>query len=186
MLQGYVMTQDTNLVWIDLEMTGLDPNQDVILEIATIITDSQLNIIAHGPSLVINQSKNILEHMNEWSQQQHKKTGLTDLVCNSTTTIQQAERQTVEFIRKYCEPQTALLCGNSIWKDYTFLQVYMPSIIDFLHYRQLDVSTVKELVLRWYPESPYAEYKKKETHRALEDILESIAELCYYRQYFFI
>ncbi len=180
------MKSDTNLVWIDLEMTGLDPNKDTILEIATVITDSQLNVIAHGPKLVIHQSDDVLNSMGEWVTEQHGKTGLTDASRNSTISKQDAHVQTIDFIKKHCTQNTALLAGNSIWQDRNFLVRYMPDIIDYLHYRLLDVTAIKELVLRWYPDSEYAEFEKKETHRALDDITESIAELQHYKKHFFV
>lgn len=177
---------DTHLVWIDLEMTGLNAEHDFILEIATIITDSQLHIIAHGPDLVIWQPEQILNNMGDWSQKKHTQSGLIDLVRASTITLDQAAQQTVDFIRTYCNPHKAPLCGNSVWQDRIFLHKHMPSVLDFLHYRIIDVSSVKELVRRWYPDSQYANYKKKESHRALEDIVESIEELRCYREQFFI
>jgi oligoribonuclease len=179
------MQSDTNLVWIDLEMTGLDPNKDAILEIATIITNGELNIIASGPELVIHQSDKILNSMGPWVAEQHKKTGLTDASRNSKISLQDAQEQTLDFIKKYCTEKTALLAGNSVWQDRNFLARSMPKIIEYLHYRLLDVTTVKELVKRWYPHSPYAEFKKREAHRALDDIQGSIEELQHYRKYFF-
>ena len=173
------------LVWIDLEMTGLDPQHDVILEIATIITDNNLNIIATGPALIIHQPDHLLGAMNEWCIQHHTKSGLVAAVRASTTTSAQAEQETLDFIGQYCLPQTAILSGNSIFQDRAFLARYMPSIINFLHYRILDVSTVKELARRWYPTDPNNRFEKKETHRALTDIQESINELNHYRKHFF-
>ena len=180
------MKSNQNLVWIDLEMTGLNPDTDVILEIATIITDSQLNILAEGPTLVIHQSDVILETMDEWCKIQHKKTGLTQATHKSIITEQEAEKQTLSFIKEYCDPETALLSGSSVWQDRFFLRKYMPSIVNFLHYKMIDVSTIKELVKRWYPNNSNAEIKSKEAHRALEDIRESIASLQHLRKFFFI
>jgi len=175
--------QEQNLVWIDLEMTGLNPERNVILEIASIITDSNLNIIALGPSLVIYQPEDMLNMMEAWSHAQHTKSGLLDKVRTSHVSLQEAEQQTLSFIQQHCVQGTALLAGNSVWQDRAFLRVYMPALINYLYYRLIDVTTIKELVLRWYPN--HAEFKKADTHRALEDIQESIAELCYYRENFF-
>jgi len=173
------------LVWIDLEMSGLDLEKDVILEIASIITDDTLTVIEEGPSLVIHQSKEIMNNMNQWCTEHHKKSGLTDAVLASTTTIEEAEQKTLEFIQKHCPQGTGILSGNSVWQDRNFLQKYMPRITDYLHYRILDVTSIKVVARKWYPNNPHAEYKKKDTHRALDDIYESIAELQNYRKYFF-
>lgn len=175
--------QEQNLVWIDLEMTGLNPEENVILEIATIITDSDLNILAYGPSLVIHHSDEILDIMDMWSREQHTKSGLLDKVRASRISIQEAAQQTLEFIQQYCIKDTALLAGNSVWQDRAFLRRYMPTIVAYLHYRLIDVTTIKELVSRWYPDSTL--FEKADTHRALEDIKESIDELKYYRKTFF-
>lgn len=180
------MKKENNLVWIDLEMTGLNPERHVIVEIAVVITDAQLEIIAEGPSLVIHQPEDLLDRMDEWVLTQHTKTGLLAQVRSSTLTIERAEQHILDFLQKYCITGMAPLCGNSIWKDREFLQRYMPNIIDFLNYRMIDVSSFKEIILRWYAQSPYAEFIKKDTHRALEDIKESIAELNYYREHFFV
>lgn len=180
------MDKEKNLVWIDLEMTGLNANRDVILEIASIITDSELNTVAEGPSIIIHQPDEALSGMDEWVSDQHGKTGLIDAVRSSTVSLEQAEQQTLDFIRTYCETGTSPLCGNSVGQDRLFMQNYMPRIFDFLHYRIIDVSTVKELVQRWYPESSYNEYKKKDTHRALADIRESVEELKHFRKHFFV
>jgi len=180
------MKRDQNLVWIDLEMTGLNPDTDVILEIATIITDSQLKILAEGPTFIIHQPDSTLDAMGEWCQIQHKKTGLIQAVRESTTTAQEAEEKTLSFIKEYCDPNTALLSGSSIWQDRFFLRKHMPSIVDFLYYKMIDVSTVKELAIRWYPNNPKTQIKPKEAHRALDDIRESIAVLKHLRELFFI
>lgn len=174
------------LVWIDLEMTGLDIQHDTILEIATIITDSNLNIIAHGPALVIHHTPEQLQGMGSWCQNQHTKSGLLSAVRASTTTLEQAQEQTAQFIKKYCEPRSALLCGNTVRVDRMFLAKYMPQVVALLHYRMIDVSSVKELVARWYSERGYTEFKKSDNHRALGDIEESIKELAYYREHFFV
>ena len=180
------MKRDQNLVWIDLEMTGLDPDTDVILEIAIIITDSQLTTLIEGPTFVIHQPDKVLDAMGEWCQKQHKKTRLTQASRKSTTTIQDAEKQTLAFIKEYCDPDTAFLSGSSVWQDRLFLRQYMSSIVNFLHYKIIDVSTIKELITRWYPNNPKTQIKSKETHRALEDIRESITVLQYLRKFFFI
>lgn len=175
---------NNRLVWIDLEMTGLNPHTDVILEVATIITDSNLTVIANGPELIIQQPASMLESMDPWVHTLHKQSGLLEKVRTSSITSQEAERQTISFIQQYCTEKTALLCGNSVWQDKAFLQQHMPSITNYLHYRIIDVTTIKELVTRWYPTN--APFTKKEKHRALDDIQESIAELTYYRKQFFI
>jgi len=180
------MDKSKNLIWIDLEMTGLSVEKDVILEIASVITDSQLRVIAQGPHYVIHQSDEALDAMKKEVADMHKKSGLTEAVKKSTVTIKQAEQETLQFFKIYCEPNTALLAGNSVWQDKNFLQKYMPGLVNFCYYRILDVTAIKEVVARWYPENPQAEFKKKETHRALEDILESIEELKHFRKYFFI
>lgn len=179
------MKSNRNLVWIDLEMTGLDPEADVILEIATIITDSQLNTIAEGPHIVIHQPDSALDAMGQWCTEQHGKSGLTEAVRASNINTQTAEHQTFDFIKTYCIEGTALLAGSSVWQDRAFLRTYMPSIVNFLHYKLIDVSSIKELVLRWYPDNPEAVIEKKETHRALDDIYESIEALRFLRKNFF-
>jgi|SRR5579863_5757441 len=183
-----VAKKDTigNLVWIDLEMTGLILETDVILEIASVITDNNLNVIEEGPTMVIHQSEEKLAAMGKWCKEHHKKSGLTEAVLHSTTTLAFAEEQTFAFIKKHCPEKTGVLSGNSIAQDRNFLQRYMPSVEAYLHYRMIDVTSVKELVKRWYPRSPYVEYKKPEGHRARVDIYESIEELKNYRKYFFI
>jgi oligoribonuclease len=178
--------KNDNLVWIDLEMSGLSPDIDVILEIATIVTDNELSVLEKGPSIVIHHEKSALLKMSDWSRKQHHKSGLLDLVESSSCTIADAEKETLSFLKRYCIPQTALLCGNSVWQDRAFLRKYMPNIIDFLHYRIVDVTSFKEVIARWYADSGYKEFVKKDTHRAFDDILESIEELRYYRKYFFI
>ena len=175
-----------NLVWLDLEMTGLVVAHDVILEIASVITDGNLNVIAEGPSFIINQPEEKLAAMGKWCQDHHGKTGLTNAVRASTTTLYQAEKETFEFIRKYCPIHTGVLAGNSVWQDRVFLDKYMPSITKYLHYRIVDVSSIKGLIKRWYPNNPNIEYKKSDQHRALSDVYESIAELKHYRKNFFI
>jgi len=180
------MHKKTNLVWIDLEMTGLDPEHHVILEIASIITTKDLDVVAQGPQLVIQQSPEAFDHMDEWPQEQHTKSGLLEKVKRSQTTVESAAQQTLDFIKQYCEEGASPLCGNSVWQDRNFLKRHMPSVLNFLHYRIIDVSTVKELVLRWYAGNPQSEFEKKDTHRALDDILESIEELRHYKSNFFV
>lgn len=175
-----------NLVWIDLEMTGLTLESDVILEVSSVITDGNLNLIAEGPSFVIYQPEAKLAAMGKWCKDHHGKSGLIQAVLASTTTVQQAEEQIIAFIKEHCPPKTGILSGNSVWQDRLFLQKYMPSITAYLHYRVLDVSSVKVLVKWWYPQSPHTEYKKSDGHRARSDVFESIEELKNYRKYFFI
>ena len=173
-----------HLVWMDLEMTGLDPEQDTILEIATIITDSQLNTIAEGPVLVVHHNQQALDSMNEWCVRQHGESGLSKRVLDSTTTLAEAEAATLDFIRKYVPERSSPLCGNSIHQDRRFLVRYMPALEAWVHYRNIDVSTVKELASRWYPglKSP----AKNGTHLAMDDVRDSIAELKFYRESVFI
>lgn len=175
-----------NLVWIDLEMTGLNVETDVILEIALIITDGNLEVIMQGPSFVINQPEEKLLAMDKWCTSHHKKSGLTSAVLASTTSLDDAYRQTLAFVQQHCPPKTGILSGNTIGQDRNFLAKYMPKIIEHLHYRIIDVTTIKELVVRWYAQDKNSEYKKADCHRALNDVLESIAELKHYRKYFFI
>jgi oligoribonuclease len=172
------------LVWIDLEMTGLDPYTCTIVEIATLVTDSELALVAEGPSFVIHQPSEVLAAMSSEVRQLHQKSGLYDRIPESTTTLAHAEAETVAFVRRHCEPRSAPLAGNSIWKDRQFIERYMPELSAHLHYRNVDVSTVKELVRRWYPN--VAAPKKQDAHRALDDILESVAELRWYREHVFI
>lgn len=172
------------LVWIDLEMSGLDPKTCEILEIATIVTDEQLEIVAEGPDLVIHQSDEVLDAMDEWCTKHHADSGLTEAVRNSTVSLAEAEAQTLEFLREYTEDSASPLCGNSVWQDRRFIIEYMPKLDAFLHYRLIDVSTLKELGRRWFPELKAP--PKTEAHRALGDIRESIAELRFYRERFFV
>jgi oligoribonuclease len=178
------MPQDPNaLVWIDLEMTGLDTNTDTIIEIATLVSDSELNIIAQGPVLAIHQPDAALSGMDEWNKRTHAMSGLIDRVRASTLTLAQAERETLAFVQAHVTKNKSPLCGNSICQDRRFLSRLMPELEGWLHYRNLDVSSLKELARRWKPEV-YAGFEKKNTHKALDDILESIAELRYYREHF--
>lgn len=177
------MTNALNLVWMDLEMTGLDPESDTILEIATIITDSELNTIAEGPVIAIHQPDAVLNAMDHWCRKHHGKSGLTRRVRASVISMAEAERQTLDFIRRHAPERTLPLCGNSIHQDRRFLVCYMPQLEAWMHYRNIDVSTVKELARRWYPDmEPPA---KKGAHLAMDDIRESIAELRYYRERIF-
>ncbi|MCY0988857.1 oligoribonuclease [Nannocystis sp. ILAH1] len=171
------------LVWIDLEMSGLDPDHCQILEIAAIITDGDLNIVAEGPDLVIHQPDAVLDAMDEWCTRQHGNSGLTAAVKASTVALAEAEAQVLELVRSHCPPGKSPLCGNSIGHDRRFLIRYMPALVGHLSYRNIDVSSVKELVRRWYP--TVSAPAKRETHRALDDIRESIAELRFYREHVF-
>lgn len=173
-----------NLVWMDLEMTGLDPEKEGIIEIATIVTNGQLDVMAIGPSLVIHQKRKLLQQMDEWNRTQHTKSRLINLVEDSKVTVRQAEKQTLEFIKQYCEPKKSPLCGSSIHHDRRFLINYMPKLNDFLHYRHIDVSTVKALVAKWYPKQRPLP-RKKDAHRALSDLQESIEDLRLMRKHFF-
>jgi oligoribonuclease len=175
---------DAHLVWMDLEMTGLDPDRDTILEIATLVTTNGLDLVAEGPVLTIRQPAETLAAMDEWNREHHGKSGLTERVLTSTITMSDAEAQTLAFVQRYCPQRTSPLCGNSIHQDRRFLARYMPALEAYLHYRNIDVSTVKELVRRWYPQGPQPP-EKKHAHLALDDIRESIEELRFYRQHFF-
>ncbi len=177
------MDKKLNLIWIDLEMTGLAPNADRILEIATLITDANLNIIAEGPNLAVRQSDELLDGMDDWNQRHHSKTGLIEKVKNSRIDDKEAERQTIEFLVQYSDKGASPMCGNSICQDRRFLANYMPELEDFFHYRNLDVSSVKELVRRWKPEILEG-LVKKGTHIAMDDIKDSVIELVYYREHF--
>jgi oligoribonuclease len=175
---------DTNLIWLDLEMTGLEPEVDVILEIATIITDSQLNILAEGPVFAIHQSDDTLENMSQWCVEHHGNSGLTQRCRDSQVTIENASQQTIKFIEQYVPKGISPMCGNSIGQDRRFINKYMQEFEDFFHYRNLDVSTVKELARRWKPEV-LIKVTKTGAHLALDDIRESIAELKIYQTNFF-
>ena len=176
-------TKPPRLVWIDLEMTGLDVEKDVILEIATIITDSDLNIVEESDSIVIRQPESVLATMNEWSHTHHTESGLLDRVRESEISLEEAEATTYDLVRKHVEIHTSPLCGNSVWQDRRFLARYMPTLEHYLHYRLIDVSTVKELARRWAP-SLLDQVAKQAQHRALDDIRESINELKLYREQF--
>ncbi|KKP29733.1 MAG: Oligoribonuclease [candidate division TM6 bacterium GW2011_GWF2_30_66] len=180
------MTRDKNLIWIDLEMTGLNPQKDVILEIACVITDSQLNVLDSGIEFVIHQSEENLGLMCKEVQEMHQKSGLTARVRASKIMLDQAQVQLFEYFKRYCDPKTALIAGNSVWQDRNFLVKYMPNLVDYCHYRLLDVSAIKEVVSRWYPESAYKKFEKSENHRAMQDVIGSINELEHFRRYFFV
>lgn len=169
------------MVWVDLEMTGLDIENDQIIEMACIITDSDLNIIEEGPNLIINQPSELLDNMSDWCKEHHGKSGLTQAVRDSKITLQQAEYEFLSFIRKHTPPGHCPLAGNTVHADKKFLDKFMPQFMHHLHYRIIDVSTVKELCRRWFPEEFKQSPQKKASHRALDDIQESIKELKFYR-----
>jgi oligoribonuclease len=175
---------DTNLIWLDLEMTGLDPKIDVILEIATIVTDSQLNILAEGPVFAIHQKDDVLENMSEWCVDHHGQSGLTERCRISQVDLIHATAETIKFVEPYVAAGCSPMCGNSIGQDRRFINKYMSEFEDYFHYRNLDVSTIKELARRWKPEV-LDKVVKKGVHLALDDIRESIAELKVYQQHFF-
>ena len=182
--ESQTMTQDANnLIWIDLEMTGLDTQQDCIIEIATVVTDANLNIVAEGPVLAVHQSDAILGAMDEWNTKQHAKSGLIARVKSSNCNEQQAEQQTLEFLQQYVPKNKSPMCGNSICQDRRFMARLMPELEAYFHYRNLDVSTLKELVSRWSPDIAKG-LTKNNNHLALDDIKDSIEELKYYREHF--
>lgn len=172
------------LVWMDLEMSGLNAAEDTILEIATVITDGDLNELAEGPAIAIHQPEDVLAGMDDWNREHHAASGLTARVRAAEASLIEAEAVTLAFVRRHCEPQASPLCGNSVWQDRRFLARLMPTLDAYLHYRLIDVSTVKELARRWQP-ALLDGFEKRNTHRALDDIRESIAELRYYRRHFF-
>lgn len=173
-----------NLIWIDMEMTGLNPEKERIIEIATIVTDSQLNIIAEGPVLAVHQSDELLNDMDSWNTKQHNSSGLVKRIRESTVTEAEAEAATIEFLKKYISPGKSPMCGSSVHQDRRFLTKYMPDLERFFHYRLLDVSTVKELAARWAPKISSG-FHKDSKHLALSDIRDSIEELKFYREHFF-
>jgi len=178
------MAQDcNNLIWIDLEMTGLFPDRDRIIEIAVVITDGQLNVLAESPVLVVHQSDEVLNGMDKWNTSTHAKTGLTEKVRASMLDEAEAESQMIAFIQPFVAAKKSPMCGNSICQDRRFMANYMPKLEDYFHYRNLDVSTLKELSKRWKPQI-YDGFKKANKHEALADIYESIEELKYYRANF--
>ena len=180
---GARMPSGDNLIWIDLEMTGLQPAVDEIIEIATVITDRDLNILAEGPNLAIHQSEETLAGMDDWNKRQHGSSGLITRVRASPLSAVDAEMRTLDFLARYVVPGTSPMCGNSICQDRRFLARHMPQLEKFFHYRNLDVSTLKELARRWAPQ--VSDYNKQGAHLALADIHESIRELAYYRQKLF-
>jgi len=175
---------DTNLIWLDLEMTGLEPEIDVVLEIATIVTDSQLNILAEGPVFAISQSDHVLDNMSDWCIEHHGASGLTQRCRESNVSLAEATKQTIAFVEQYVPKGKSPMCGNSIGQDRRFINKYMLDFEDYFHYRNLDVSTVKELARRWKPEV-LDKVVKTGAHLALDDIRESIAELKVYQEHFF-
>jgi len=183
-LGNFMMRNDSNLVWLDLEMTGLEPKVDVILEIATIITDSQLNILAQGPVFAISQNDDILDNMSDWCIEHHGASGLTQRCKDSDVDINMATRETIKFVEQYVSKGKSPMCGNSIGQDRRFINKYMSDFEDCFHYRNLDVSTVKELARRWKP-AVLDKVVKTGAHLALDDIRESIAELKVYQEHFF-
>ena len=174
---------ENNLAWIDMEMTGLDPDRDRILEIAVLITDPDLNILAEGPNLAVFQPEETLAGMDEWNRTHHGKSGLLDRVRASTVSTGDAEAEVLAFCARHLAPKSSPLCGNSVWQDRRFLMRHMPALNDFFHYRIVDVSTLKELTRRWYPQVPA--FQKSESHLALADIRESVGELRHYREHVF-
>lgn len=178
------LDKSKTLIWIDMEMTGLEPETDRIIEVATLITDAELNILAEGPVLAVHQSDTALAAMDEWNQRTHGESGLVERVRHSKLDDAEAERQTLEFLRQYADSGSSPMCGNSVHQDRRFMVRYMPHLEAFFHYRNLDVSTVKELARRWRPELPGG-FDKKGTHQAMDDIRDSVNELKYYREHFF-
>ena len=171
------------LVWIDLEMTGLDPNKERIIEVATLVTDNDLRLIAEGPVLAVKQSDSLLEAMDDWNTKTHGESGLVARVKESRIDTAEAERRTLDFLKQYVVPGSSPVCGNSVHQDRRFLEREMPELLAFFHYRNLDVSTIKELAKRWNPDAMKG-FEKRNTHQALDDIRESLAELAHYRQTF--
>jgi oligoribonuclease len=180
-----IMTEksDNNLIWIDMEMSGLNVEEDKILELAVIVTDPDLKVIAEGPVLVVHQEDNILDKMDAWNTSTHNKTGLVDKVKKSKLNESMVENQVIDFLKKYVKKNTSPMCGNSICQDRRFMAKHMPNLENFFHYRNLDVSVFKELAKRWKPELIEG-FKKAGKHEALADIMESIEELKYYREHF--
>lgn len=172
-----------NLIWIDLEMTGLDTDNDYIIEIATIVTDADLNVLAEGPTIAIHQSDEILEAMDEWNTRQHGNSGLVARIKETRTTEAEAEQQTLDFLKEYVPAGVSPMCGNSICQDRRFMARIMPELEAYFHYRNLDVSSLKELARRWAPKVEKS-FKKKSSHLAMDDVKDSIRELQHYREHF--
>jgi len=179
-----VVDKSKTLIWIDMEMTGLEPETDRVIEIATLITDADLNILAEGPVVAVHQSDSVLAGMDEWNQRTHGDSGLVARVRSSRADEADAEQQTLDFLREYAETGSSPMCGNSVHQDRRFLVNYMPTLEAFFHYRNLDVSTVKELARRWRPDL-LSGFTKTGSHQALDDIRDSVSELQYYREHFF-
>lgn len=182
--EGEFMVSEHHLAWLDLEMTGLDPKCNQLLQIAMVITDSNLSVQAEGQEITIHQSAEHMCNMEPFVQNMHINSGLLHKVAKSTFSVAYAQQEMLSFVQRYCVPKTTLLCGNSIWVDRGFLKQHMPHLEAFFHYRMIDVSTVKELVTRWYPQE--LKRKKEKKHTALSDIYESIDELRYYRERYFV
>ena len=180
---GAVRPNEMSLVWIDMEMTGLDPDNDCVIEIAAIVTDAELNILAEGPVFAIHQSDAVLDKMDAWNKGTHGRSGLIEKVRASTVTEAEASAQMISFLRQYVPAGKSPMCGNSICQDRRFMARHMPELERFFHYRNVDVSTIKELCRRWKPEL-ISGFKKHQMHTALADILESVEELRYYREHF--
>ena len=178
------MTNSNLLAWIDLEMTGLDPEKHHIIEIACLVTDSNLNIVAEGPELAIFQDEDILSLMNEWNVKQHTSSGLVEKIKSSDISIKEAEDECLKFFQSHIKQHKSPLCGSSVSHDRRFLIKHMPKLANHFHYRHIDVSSFKEVIKRWYPESD--EFKKASSHRAMDDIKESVNELKFYREKLFI
>lgn len=180
---GTIRPNEMNLVWIDMEMTGLDPDNDRVIEIAAIVTDAELNILAEGPVFAIHQADEVLDKMDAWNKGTHGRSGLIDKVKASTVTEDEASAQMISFLRQYVPTGKSPMCGNSICQDRRFMARHMPQLEQFFHYRNVDVSTIKELCRRWKPEL-ISGFKKHQMHTALADIRESVEELRYYREHF--
>jgi oligoribonuclease len=175
---------ESHLIWIDLEMTGLDPERHVILEIGTLVTDETLHIVAEGPAIAVNHPEHMLSTMDAWNRDHHGVSGLLDRVKASSYDCLRAEQETIAFLSRHCQTGESPLCGNSVWQDRRFLIKHMPRLEGFLHYRNVDVSSIKELARRWYPKLP--PFEKQKAHLALSDIKESLRELRYYRERIFM
>lgn len=177
------MKNNQNLIWIDLEMTGLEPEQDRIIEIATVVTDAQLNILGEGPVFAVSQPKALIDGMDAWNTRQHNQSGLVKRIFETGVPEAEAEKKTIEFLKQFVDKGKSPMCGNSICQDRRFLYKYMPDLASFFHYRNLDVSTLKELAMRWQPQLLNG-LTKESKHLALDDIKDSINELVYYREHF--